>query len=455
MIRIKRLTTGSDTISDPVRIYLAQMGQLPLLSVQEEKKATARIERTRRAFFRCLVSSDYMQTKIHRILRDVADGMIRIDRALDISVADLAQKRHLARLVVVHAETLKRIQIRNRQDFRLLISNTASTEDKKLARRRLRCRRNHAFRLIQELHFRHSLLFSAFEKLRRLDERLRSCDSATRPKRLIRRIRETPRTLCRLVARFDEKRQEYDEAKRSFSASNLRLVVSIAKKYRHRGLSFLDLIQEGNTGLLKAVDKFESTRGFKFSTYATWWIRQAITRALAVHSRTIRIPVHVLETLHRVRQIAKSYRDRQGTSPSLEELAFSCNVSVKRMTEILQIDQKTTSLDRHVGLYTENTIGGILVDSRQVGPEESLIQISLQGRILEVLQALTTREQEVIRLRFGLADGSVYTLEEVGQIFSVTRERVRQIEARAVRKLQHPVRSRQLAGFLDSPTASG
>ena len=477
----KELSTSTDTeyISDPIRIYLMQMGKLPLLSVQEEKAAAEKIEVSRNAFVRYAISSDYMLGKIHRIIQDVAEGKMRLDRTLDISVSDLTQKKHLARLVVIHGETLKKIRNRNRKDFKTVISSKSSSKEKKAAFRSICQRRRRAYRLIRELHIRMSLLFPYFEKLKKIDTTMLSLQAnitvfeqqlasktlgtvdritvsrllgeyRTKLRQLVHRVLETPKTLHRQVLLFDKYRNEYEEAKRSFSAGNLRLVVAIAKRYRHRGLSFLDLIQEGNTGLMKAVDKFEKQRGFKFSTYATWWIRQAITRAIADNSRTIRVPVHMLETLNRIRRVSRHLQDLTGSPPTLEETAESCNMSCHELMQILQIDRKPVSLDLPVGTLEENSFGELLEDTKQPAPEDELNRLSLRDRLDEALQALTSREREIIRLRYGLVDGSVYTLEEVGKIFSVTRERVRQIEAKAVRKLQHPVRSKKLFCFLEN-----
>jgi len=283
----------------------------------------------------------------------------------------------------------------------------------------------------------------SMKMLRQRQARLRS---------LMRRTLETPPSFRRRLKKTQRLLEEYESVKRSFSTGNLRLVVSIAKKFRHRGLSFLDLIQEGNTGLMKAVDKFEPRRGCKFSTYATWWIRQAISRAIANNARTIRIPVHMLETLNNVRRVAQELTFQQGTPPTLEETAQSCKMSWEEITQTLRIGLLPISLDQPVGEFEENSFGDFVEDRKQPGPEAEMHRNLLTAQINEALKALTDREREIIRLRYGLADGSIYTLEEVGRIFSVTRESVRQIEAKAVRKLRHPVRSRLLAGFLEPTT---
>jgi RNA polymerase primary sigma factor len=248
--------------------------------------------------------------------------------------------------------------------------------------------------------------------------------------------------------------QAYEEAKRRLFSGNLRLVVSIAKKYRNRGLSFLDVIQEGNTGLMKAVEKYEYRRGYKFSTYATWWIRQAITRSIADQARTIRIPVHMIETMSKLRNVAKRLMQETGREPSVRELATAAEISYEEAKRVLKISKHPISLDRPIGDSEDSFFGDFIKDENADNPVGVASQEMLKDKIDRVLNTLTYREREIIRLRYGIGDGHTYTLEEVGKIFKVTRERVRQIEAKAIRKLQHPVRSRKLEGFLDNVTVA-
>jgi RNA polymerase primary sigma factor len=266
---------------------------------------------------------------------------------------------------------------------------------------------------------------------------------------LMRITQETPGTIRRMVARTLRRKHAYDAAKRELSAANLRLVVSIAKRYRNRGMSFLDLIQEGNTGLMRAVDKFEHARGFKFSTYATWWIRQAITRAIADQSRTIRLPVHMIDTMSKIRSVTTDFVQLHGREPNPEEIAELADLSVEDARCVHKMTRQPLSLDQPVGDHEDNYFGEFLEEQRDDDPLYDTHLDAIKNRLEEVMTDLTYREREILRLRYGLADGYTYTLEEVGKIFSVTRERVRQIESKAVRKLQSPQRARALTGFLE------
>ena len=461
------LTGNDDHIDDPVRIYLMQMGEIPLLTRKEEIAAAKRIESSRTRFRHNMLATDYVLHAAMELLEKVRDGRLRLDRTVEVSVTNVKVKKHIMALLGPNLHTLRHLLMQNRQDFSVVINKCQPLEARRQAWRRLTVRRNKAVRLIEELGLRTQRLLPLLEKLREISRRmdtlstelreLRACPEAdgrvaeirAELRYLMRTTLESPSTLKRRTGRTRVMQEEYDAAKRGLSAGNLRLVVSIAKRYRNRGLSFLDLIQEGNTGLMRAVDKFEHARGYKFSTYATWWIRQAITRAIADQSRTIRVPVHMIETMSKVRYVNRQLVQTNGSEPSVEETAKAAGLSVDETTCVLQMSRQPLSLDQPVGDHDDSYFGEFLQDYREDDPLYDMNQDLLKSRIADVLAALNYREREIVRLRYGLADGYAYTLEEVGKIFSVTRERVRQIEAKAVRKLQHPVRSRKLSGFLD------
>ncbi len=463
-------TTGSeDHIDDPVRMYLMQMGEIPLLSRPEEIAAAKQIERTRLHFRHSLLASDYLLQGAVALLRKVRDGKLRLDRTIEVSVTNTTEKKNLLRRLTPNLQTLEELLRQNRGDFAIAISRSQPDAARHAAWRRLVRRRNKAIRLIEELHLRTTRLQPLLDKMHEIRDRavclraqiasgqggaLGTLDELrSELRQLMRLTLESPSTLVRRLKRTAYWQEKYDEAKRVLSAGNLRLVVSIAKKYRNRGMSFLDLIQEGNTGLMRAVDKFEHARGYKFSTYATWWIRQAITRAIADQSRTIRLPVHMIDTMTKVRTATREMVQETGREPSVEEAADKAGLSIADARCVLKMTRQPLSLDQPIGDHDDSFFGEFIEDHREDDPLYDVNQQSLKSRIAEVLGELNYREREILRLRYGLVDGYAYTLEEVGQIFSVTRERVRQIEAKAVRKLQQPGRSRALASFLDSPLA--
>ncbi len=452
---------------DPVRMYLTQMGEIPLLTRREEITLAKRIEETRRRFRTKLLECNYVLGRAFRTLRRVQRGELPFDRTVQVSVTDRLEKDQILGRLPHNLKTLDVLLKRNRKDYRVALSKSTPDRRREQAWQALSRRRRRAVRLIEELGLRTQRIegdIRALEQFsRRLDdlkdritESSKNKQSKEQRERLVREYRqtlwvlqETPTSLRRRVAVLRQVYTEYQQAKRELSEGNLRLVVSIAKKYRNRGLSFLDLIQEGNAGLMRAVDKFEYRRGFKFCTYATWWIRQAITRAVADQSRTIRIPVHMVETMSRVRNVARQLLQDLGREPTLEETARKAGVTLEEARRVLAMSRYPISLDRPVGNSEDSQFGDLLPDGAAESPAVGAAQDMLRDRINSVLKTLSYREREIIKLRYGLGDGYSYTLEEVGHIFKVTRERIRQIEAKAVRKLQQPSRSQDLVGFLD------
>ncbi len=454
-------------IDDPVRMYLTQMGEIPLLKRPEEIALAKKIEMTRMHFRRRVLESDYCASQAAEILQQVGDGDLPFDRTMKISTAENLAKDTISERIPVNLKTACLILDANRADWELLRARRISGQRERALRRRMWRRRRRVAKLIEELSLRTSRVQPLMKKLvhvsgkmAELERTVGSADVNRVPEEdvevmqeelagLTDLVMEEGGTLRKRVRAIQKVFNDYEQAKRELSGGNLRLVVSIAKKYRNRGLSFLDIIQEGNTGLMRAVDKYEYRRGYKFSTYATWWIRQAITRAIADHARTIRIPVHMIETMSKLRNIAKWLVQRLGREPTIEEIAHEADMTVSEARRAMKISRHPISLDRPVGESEDSYFGDFIEDETAENPVKTAGSEMLKERIEEVLKTLTYREREIIKLRYGMGDGYTYTLEEVGRIFKVTRERVRQVEAKAVRKLQHPVRARKLEGFLE------
>jgi len=458
-------------IDDPVRMYLTQMGEIPLLTREQEISLAKKIEVTRKRFRRHLLESDYALKLSMDILLKVHRGELPFDRTIKVSVTEGLEKNQILGRMPHNLKTLESLRNKSAQDFEVILDSESLATEIIASKHGISLRRRKMVTLLEELSLRTQRLQPTMRRMeqisRRMTELQRQLDSlknlkSARDQRanLQKELRdlmimtlESPISLSERIEAIRERFAAYEQAMRDLSAGNLRLVVSIAKKYRNRGLSFLDLIQEGNTGLMRAVDKYEYRRGYKFSTYATWWIRQAITRAIADQARTIRIPVHMIETMSKLRKVSKRLLQEKGREPTIEETAEAAGVSLEETRRVLKISRHPISLDRPVGESEDSYFGDFIEDESTESPVHTATQEMLKDKIDVVLKTLTYREREIIKLRYGLGDGYTYTLEEVGRIFKVTRERVRQIEAKAVRKLQHPVRSKQLKGFLD-PSAS-
>ena len=467
-----------EKIDDPVRMYLTQMGEIPLLTRDQEIFLAKSIEITRKRFRKKCMGSGLCMTASLKTLHQVQAGELAFDRTLKVNpnpkpddnpkIVETLGKAFLARRLPVNVTTIERLYEQIREEYRPMLSEDLLTpEQKSEVLARVQNSRRKLIILIEECHLQikkvrpyMDLLEEQYRDIRSVERKLeqmkKSGGDADQVQELEERMQEFElealESVPRLKRRLDNvilHYAEYEDAKRKLSSGNLRLVVSIAKKYRNRGLSFLDLIQEGNTGLMKAVEKYEYRRGYKFSTYATWWIRQAITRSIADQARTIRIPVHMIETMSKLRNVTKKLVQAKGREPSVEEVAEATGITVEEAKRVMKISKHPISLDRPIGESDDSYFGDFIEDESAESPMQAAGQEMLKERIEDVLSTLTFREREIIKLRYGIGDGYTYTLEEVGRIFRVTRERVRQIEAKAVRKLRHPVRARQLASFLD------
>lgn len=451
---------------DPIRLYLSQMSEIPLFSREEEIALAKKIEITRKRFRRSLLGNAHALRQTVNILTRVHRGYLPFDRTIKVSLTERLTKEQVSARMPHNLATLKALMVKKRAVFLQIVrKSTPQSERDQLARIYQRTREK-CITLVEELSLRSRRVIPNMRQLEEMVDRMENlratiaelsldptrsheCERLQREfRKLIVQTEESPRSLRNRCADFRQHHREFEAVKRELSQGNLRLVVSIAKKYRNRGMSFLDLIQEGNTGLMRAVDKYEYRRGFKFSTYATWWIRQAITRAIADQARTIRIPVHMIDVLSRLRNIQKQLAQKLKREPSTEEIAAQTDLPIEEVRRVLDIGRHPISLDRPVGEGEDNSFGEFIEDNDQGNPIRNTSNGLLRDKIDLLLKSLTYREREIIKLRYGLVDGYSYTLEEVGRIFKVTRERVRQIEAKAVSKMQNPVRAQHLAGYL-------
>ena len=456
---------------DPIRMYLSQMGEIPLLTREEEIFLAKQIEVSRRRFRRALLTSEFALNFCHETLVKVHRSELPFDRTIKVSMTESLEKEQILGRMPLNLATIDSMRKRDLEDYAKLRSGNLSEAERTDVQQRLTERRRRCVTLLEELSLRTQRLQPCMKRLEQISNRmtelheqvnsLRNLSSAEDECRCLQKelvdlmelTKETPQSMAAQMLTIQQRHAEYDKAMRDLSGGNLRLVVSIAKKYRNRGMTFLDLIQEGNTGLMRAVDKYEYRRGYKFSTYATWWIRQAITRAIADQARTIRVPVHMIETMTRLRNASRTLLQDNGREPTVEEMAELAGVPMEEARRVMRISRQPISLDKPIGESDDSAFGDFLEDRSTDSPVSNAASEMLKDKIDTVLKTLTYREREIIKLRYGLGDGYTYTLEEVGRIFKVTRERVRQIEAKAVRKLQHPVRSRQLQGFLEGIAA--
>jgi len=453
---------------DPIRMYLSQMGNIPLLSREDEIFLAKEIEITRKRFRRGMMESDFSLDIAIDILEKVHVGELPFERTLRTSDTEGTKKEQILGRMPVNLPTIRLLRDAQLEDWETVNGPGHTKKQREDAKERMAIRRKKLCTLTEELSVRTHRLQPVYKRMQQVAHRMQEllkdihrfrrraatqadADIAERELNdLIHMVRESPEEFIQRVKITNQRFDDWTQAKQQLSGGNLRLVVSIAKKYRNRGLSFLDLIQEGNAGLMRGVEKYEYRRGYKFSTYATWWIRQAITRAVADHARTIRIPVHMFQSISTLKAKSEEIRQETGREPTTEELAAAVDLSVEETERIMKTWKHPISLDTPVGESEDCSYGDFLQDGSEGTPADTAMHQMLRDKINHVLKSLTYREREIIKLRYGLGDGYSYTLEETGRIFKVTRERIRQIESKALRKLQHQTRAEHLKGFVEA-----